>query len=138
MARIWACGFELQTTTSGVEWATATNGGVSIETSVKKSGAAALRFVASGGQTSIIHIFKTTQNSTWLRLYFYVTANPAVNRAVVTYMNSSNAKVSVRMTSGGSPVLQLFNEEDIVQVGSNSETISLDTWYRLEIGRAHV
>jgi hypothetical protein len=135
MTRLWACGFELQTTTVGVEWVTTTNGTPAIETTTKRSGAAAGRFNNSGAAENIIHIFRSAQGKCWMRAYIYVAADPTSdNRFILTVMNSANPKVGIRIRSGANVrKLSLWNEEDNVQVGSDSSALSASTWYRLEL-----
>lgn len=131
MARLWATGFELQTSTVGYEWATGTNGSPAIETSTKRSGNAALRINNTTAAEHITHIFRSAQGKMWARIYIYVVAYPTNTKAIYNFLNSTALKVAVRMSNAG--VLQLFNEEDIAQIGSNSSAISLNTWYRLEV-----
>ena len=134
MARLWSCGFELQTITVGMEWATGTNGTPVIDTSVKRSGAAALRINNTGAAENIIHQFRSTQGPCWMRVYINTTVAPSTDRIFINVMNSSNAKISVRMRSGANArKLQLWNDEDSLQLGSDSEVLTAGAWYRIEI-----
>jgi hypothetical protein len=75
--------------------------------------------------------YSTGQGAHYYITYFYLHAAPASDYDAFRWLNSSNAKVVVRIRS--TRVLQLFNFEDSVQIGSDSAAITLDTWYRLEL-----
>jgi len=134
MGTLFACGFELQSTTNTMEWATGTNGSPAIETSIKHSGAAALRINNNAAAENILHLYRNSQGPHWCSVYFYIVTNPSSTRQFITLLNSSNTKIGIRLMAGADAgKLQLFNEEDITQIGSNSSALSTSTWYRIDI-----
>ncbi len=131
MARLWSTGFELQTTTVGVEWTTTTNGTPAIETSIVHGGAAALRINNTTVAENIHHIVASAQGVRYYRFYINMQAAPSAILEFISVLNSGSRKVSIRSTTGRA--LQLYNQEDSVQVGSDSSALTLNTWYRLEL-----
>lgn len=132
MARLWSCGFELQTITVGMEWRTNTNNSPGIETTIVRSGAAAVRFNGTATLENFIHIVASAQGVRYYRAYIYLVAAPSIDGLkFYTVNNASNEKIGFRVNSNRT--LEFHNEEDFTQIGSDSSAISLDTWYRLEL-----
>ena len=133
MARVWSCGFELQTVTSGVEWDT-TVGSPTISTTVARSGAASLRCNVSGTTAYIQHQCSTSERAPWyVRAYYRWSSFPTTGSAIIMQaLDSANLPIaSIRVTSTG--VLQLWDDGASSQSGSDSEQLQLDTWYRVEL-----
>ena len=133
MARLWSCGAELQSATSGIEWDT-TTGTVSISTSVKRSGAASIRCNPVAGTGYISHRVRT--DGTGLicyRFYLRVASLPATDTTIFAHSDGSALYPRIRLKSTG--VLQVANSSN-TYVGSASSTLSLDTWYRVELSYA--
>lgn len=121
----------LQSITAGMEWRTSTNGTPAIETTIVRAGGTAIRFNNTGAAENIQHIFTTAQGVYYFCWYINLQAAPTTARSFLTILNSANQKVGIRITTGRA--LQLFNEEDSAQVGSDSSALTLGQWYRIEL-----
>jgi hypothetical protein len=136
MARIWSSGFELNSTTAGVEFTSTSVTLPSIVTSLVRSGTYALRanpttshqfvkysFALSGSEPSVVYI----------REYIRVASAPSTQTLVLsaTHHTTDQLKFSIRMNTDRT--LELWDEENGVQVGSDSTALDADTWYRLEL-----
>jgi len=130
MARIWSFGAELQSVTAGIEFTSILTNAPALETSLQRSGVAALR-ISNTAAEGFRHIYTAAQGSYFLRFYLKINALPATTQAIGGFRISGGYKVIIRMTTTGA--LQLYNFEDSVQVGSNSSNLSTGTWYRVEI-----
>jgi len=71
MARLWSCGFELQSTSDGMEW-DSTTGSPTIGTTIKHGGAASLRCNVSATTAYITHQYSATSPSVSFRVRFYL------------------------------------------------------------------
>lgn len=133
MARLWTAGAELQTTTAGIEYSANGTNAPAIETTTKRSGAAAWR-INNAATEFFRQAYTAAQGVYFFRFYLYVVTLPSVATKIVGgFMTTgSTFKVTVRMTTAG--VLELYNSEDSAQIGSSSSAISTATWYRVEIG----
>lgn len=124
MARRVSCGFELNSTTAGVELKTAPTGTVSIVTTPVRSGTYAGRC----NPTAATGYFTFTGATVPGYARFYV--NFASFPATTIKIFDSGFRGLIKITSGG--ILQLFEGAGGTQVGSNSSALSLGTWYRVE------
>lgn len=132
MARLWTCGAELQSLTAAVEYTTNFANAPALETSLQRTGAAAYRISNAAGAEGFRNQHTTAQGSFFFRFYLYVVALPTGTIKIAGFMTTgSTYKVIVQITSAG--VLQLYNNEDSAQVGSDSSAISTGTWYRIEM-----
>jgi hypothetical protein len=131
MARIWQGGAELQSATATVEFTAITTNAPSVETTIKRSGNAAWRISNTGGIEGFRTVHTTAQGSFFFRFYLYIVAMPASTKTIAGFSQAGSYKVGIRLTSGG--LLQLYNNEDAAQVGSDSSALSLNTWYRIEM-----
>ncbi len=129
MARLWSCGFELQSVTAAVEF-TAVIAAPVIETTTKRSGAAALR-INNAVSEGFRNVHTASQGAFFFRFYLYVVAMPAATTVIGGARITGSNKISIRLTTGGA--LQLYNSEDSAQVGSDSSALSTATWYRVEM-----
>lgn len=134
MALLWATGFELQSTTVGMEWRTTTSGAPAIETSIVHGGAAALRINGVAASDAIGHIVASAQGVRFYRTYFYLVAGSTGDNFTWTQVaNSANAKVSFRFRSAvNGNDLQFYNAEDSAAIGASFTDINTGEWYRLE------
>jgi len=133
MARLWSSGAELNSTAANVEF-TSNAGTVSIVTSPVRSGTYAVRSnpTASFGNVKYAYRAAATQESVFIRFYLRIGTLPSASTNWIFDTTGVGTKMILRMTSGGA--LQLYNAEDSAQVGSNSSALSVDTWYRIEVG----
>lgn len=131
MGRIWQGGAELQSVTGAVEFTAITTSGPAIETTIKRGGSAAWRINNASASEGFRHVHTSTQAEFYFRFYVYIVTMPTNTRFIGGFSQTGTYKVGVRLTSGG--LLQLYNQEDSAQVGSNSSALSTGTWYRIEI-----
>ncbi|GAA1766259.1 hypothetical protein [Streptomonospora arabica] len=138
MARVWSCGFELHSATSGMEW-DGTAGSPTISTDVARSpGGASLRCNPAAGTAYIQHRLAAADTSPWwVRVYVYIAALPDADVSLVEAVDDANLVVaSIRLTTTGT--LQLHDDHETLvgasQVGSDSDALSNETWHRVELG----
>lgn len=130
MSRLWTCGFELQSTDPGVEFETS-SGNVSIDTSVVRSGSASLRCDANGTPAYVDH-YVTSSDTAHLKVRAYIRLREYPNATTPIILAVDSVFVgtaSIRVTSSGR--LQLFDQ--LTQVGGESDVLSLDTWYMVDL-----
>lgn len=130
MARLWSCGFELNSML-GEGFADAVGSSTALVSTTKRSGTYACQCNPAGGfsQVNYQHRAAATQEDLYIRAYIRVATFPAATTNILGGVNSSTVRGSIKLTNGG--VLQLDNGG--VQVGSNSAALSLNTWYMIEI-----
>src|SRR3990167_6828631 len=134
MSRIWSSGFELNSTSNGVEVTTQGNGS-SIDSTVFRSGAYSWKVTLSVATSLSSYQYKAsdTQGDFYYRTYLYITTLPGSTVQIFTTFSSaaSARKVAIRLTSTGT--LQLYNQEDATQIGSDSSALNTGQWYRIEL-----
>lgn len=131
MARLWSCGFELQSLTDNVEVDSVT-GSPTINTTIKRSGNASLRANTTAA-TAFVHrrIGTGADNRDYfLRFYLYIATLPNATEEIAR-MYSDNAYGEIHLTSSGT--LQLFDAGAGAQRGSDSAALNTGQWYRIEI-----
>ncbi len=135
MARLSSIGFELNSTSAGVEYTGADtgSGGVSISSSTKRSGSYSFR--AAPNAVGDGHIRLTTNPANgpyYARAYIYVAAAPTNNPARILGFIDQGLEgiVRVRLKTDMTLILTDYN---VNQIGSPSSALSLDTWYRVEL-----
>ncbi len=126
----WAGAAGLQSITAGMEWPSVT-GTPTIETTIKRDSGAAWRIAPGATKQHQHNSYKTAQGVNYYRIYLYLVTAPAATRPWVSIDNGASRKISIRITNGR--VLQLFNEEDSAQIGSDSSAINTGEFYRLEL-----
>lgn len=126
MARLWSCGFELNSAVSGVEFtANSTN---SIVTTPVRSGTYAYR---CNTNTSSRYDFQaaSAQGPFYFRTYFRVDTLPSTTVGITRIASATSAMVcDLRMTTTGT--IQVV---DTVGTIGTSAALSTGTWYRLEL-----
>lgn len=137
MARLWSSGLELNSLTANVEL-TATNGGAgtkTIDSSVVRSGTYSFKIVTTSVQTGFfgyVYQAASTNGDFYFRFYFRYTGSIGAQTQIITIENSGGTKrAGIRINTDGT--LELWNEEDSAQVGSDSTALTADTWYRIEL-----
>ncbi|MFM9602682.1 hypothetical protein [Streptomyces turgidiscabies] len=132
MARLWTCGFELQSLTANVE-VTALTGTASISTTVHRAGAAALRCNPTAATGYIEHQVDTAASvkRTFHRFYLRIATLPSAATAVYAIGQSGFFPCHLRLGTGGT--LQLYDSSLGAAVGSASAALSTGVWYRVEI-----
>lgn len=142
MARQLICGFEA----GDFSECAATSGTVSIDASVRRSGAFALRAHPAGAATGHVHLNKRAADGVvtplnlatiYARAYVLFTTLPAAgSEEILTCDNLFTArKFSVRVTSAGK--LQAYDKTGTAQMGSDgATTLTTGRWYCLEVSIA--
>lgn len=134
MARLWSCGFELQSVTAAVEFDSTTGTAPTISTSTVNGGGASLKFNPSAATSYLTTQFAATSatNNVYVRFYVYFTSFPTANGITIAVVRSAAAgnNLTVRCNTAGT--IYLNNEQTSTQVGSTSSAMSLNTWYRIE------
>ena len=130
MARLWSSGQELNSATNGVE--NTFNFTPNIQTSIVRGGLYAANPTPSGTAYNFVYdpYGSNTQGDLYVRSYFRITTAPSTQSVVVSIAGSAFL-VSIRCNTDRT--LELWNEEDAAQIGSDSSALSLNTWYRIEL-----
>jgi hypothetical protein len=136
MARVWSGGFELNSTTAGVEFTVITNG--TIQSSVVRTGnyAGQITSLVSATARGFLYAFLNSAASghRYFRVYLRVGTRPSADNTIITLSNtnanvSSGAVVNIKLSSTGT--LKLFNST--TQIGSASAALNNDQWYCIEL-----
>lgn len=132
MARLWTCGFELQSTAANVEF-TSLTGTATISTSVHRDGAAALRSNPVAATGFIEHQVDTAASvkRTFHRIYLRIATLPSATTTVLAIGQSGFFPIHLRLTTTGT--LQLRDNNSGTDVGTPSAALAVDTWYRIEV-----
>lgn len=133
MARIKSLGFELNSHTADVELDTGSGTGSALVSTLAASGAYSNRITTAAANRNNVYTYRSaaTQESMFYRFRIRVVSAPSADVPIVVMRGLSTAdRVGIRLTTG--LTLQLFNEEDAAQVGSDSSALVLNTWYLVE------
>jgi hypothetical protein len=132
VARLWQCGFELNSTSTGMEFTTS-SGTISLQTGTVRTGTYALRAnpTASTGFVRW-HAFATDQAIVgYQRFYLNIATLPSTASSICRFLDTTNASTgAIRLSTTGT--LQLLNAAG-TQIGSSSATLSTGTWYMVEL-----
>ncbi len=139
MARIFMSGFELNSLTQGVElYPTPANAGtVTLSTTTVRTGTYSMRHHPTGGASvayTIQSIFPTDQSTqAYQRVYLRIASMPVGGPgSVLRFVNVGHSVDSCRISLTTAGKLQLLNSTG-GQIGSDSATLSLNTWYCVEL-----
>ncbi|MDJ1137930.1 hypothetical protein [Streptomyces iconiensis] len=135
MARLWTCGFELQSLAPEVEVMSLTGTG-SISTTIHREGAASFRSNPAAATGFIENRLDASgiNARTFHRFYLYIAALPSATTTVYSLGQSGYFPVHVRVTPAG--MLQLRDNQNTVDVGTASAPLATGRWYRVEIDAA--
>lgn len=130
--RLWSGGAELQSATAQVETNFNDGSALSVNTTTKRSGDASWRVnpTSSNAAFNKYYVNTPTQGKYWARFYIYVASAPNTEIGIFNF-NGVGTRISVRMNTDRS--IELWNEEDNLQIGSASSALSASTWYRVEV-----
>jgi hypothetical protein len=134
MARLWSCGFELQSATALMEWDTnAGTGAPAISTTTFRSGLAALRINPTTQQRYIEHQLDAsgTVKRTFHRFYLNIATAPSATTAIYAIGQSGFFPCYIRLTTARKLELYDGNTAAVVQTGAT--TLATGTWYRVEV-----
>lgn len=139
MTRLWSCGFELASSTNGMEFVPAggTPSNVTIQTSPVRSGSRSANTVMlSSNAKALGYQWRASAGAVnvYFRTYFYINTLPVNTTKIIALSQSVSFAInstapSIKLTSSGT--LQLFN--GVTQIGSDSSALSTGTWYRIEM-----
>lgn len=136
MARLYSCGFELQSATAGVEW-DANNGVPVINTTIKRSGAASLRVNPSNGTRFMSHQIYSTADAAahvFIRGYFYIASAPAAMTGLICWADSAVATTgwyAVKMLTDRT--LTVINSSGTSTAAGLSSAVPLNEWHLIEL-----
>ncbi|OGC95308.1 MAG: hypothetical protein A2W25_05170 [candidate division Zixibacteria bacterium RBG_16_53_22] len=125
-----AAGIETTSAVAGRE-ISSVSGTVDIETSLVRDSGKAYRFTPGTTKQIQHNSYSAGQGIHYYRVYLRLVTAPAGQRAWVSIDNSSALKIGVRL--GTDRTLQLYNEEDLANIGSASSAINTGEYYRLEL-----
>lgn len=137
MARLYFSGFETGHVHSEGAVQGGTGGLLTFDTAVFRSGLRSVKCDSGSGNGSPFFAAGFTGGQLgrnyYLRAYLlFSSAFPDNTTTVLQFWNGSVGCCSARVTSTGT--LQLWNNGNVSQIGSDSAALSLDTWYRVELG----
>jgi hypothetical protein len=132
MARLWHSGAEL-----GHEHAEGLtlSGTVTFDTGTKRTGTRSFKFETS----TTAYLTHTISGGATNRDYYAVahiyipsaSGYPSISSAIMRFTNAASFICSLYLTTTGT--LQLWDNADSAQVGSDSAVLAQDTWHRVEI-----
>lgn len=124
--RMFSSGFETNTLTDAIEWDTISDL-ASIDTSIYRSGESSMRINVTVDSGTANHVVTAMgAGSTYsVRTYMYIASAPSADTYILAYEFNN---VGIKLTNGRQ--LKLFGA---AQLGSNSATLDLNTWYRIEM-----
>lgn len=131
MARLRTTGLETNpgdNTHEAFEFLTAST----VQSSIVRSGKYAFLGNANDENFRIQYRASATSENIYYRAYIYVSSRPSTT--LTSFMRIANGVtelIKVMMNTDGT--IELWNDEDEAQIGSDSAALSLNTWYRLEI-----
>ena len=130
MSRLWSSGFELNTLGSEVEGIFNTGLG-QIGTGTVRSGTYA--YESDLPQAYINYQFAASAQTApfFIRAYIRIATLPNAQDRIIIAGSSGLLRIGIRMNTDGT--LELWNEEDSAQIGSDSSALSTNTWYRIEL-----
>jgi hypothetical protein len=132
MARLFACGFELNS--ANIEFNGDINGSLTVQSVTVRTGTYALRIgnLVSAAQKRVTHQFVAANSNGpfWVRFYFRRDTSPTADNQIFNWRNSSGTRI-VFLVINSSGALELWDEDG--QVGSDSAILASTTWYRIEL-----
>ncbi|UDM00080.1 hypothetical protein [Streptomyces longhuiensis] len=131
MARLWTCGFELQSAAAGVEILSVT-GAPTVSTTVHRLGTASLRINPSAATQYVEQQVDTGVVKRSLhRLYLRITTLPSATVTVYAIGQSGYFPAQLRLTATGT--LRLYDAFTGTDLGTASAALSVGQWYRIEL-----
>lgn len=140
MARLLTNGFELNSLTNAIDISgtnTSNGGTIAIDTTTKRHGGYSFHASNPGvsGLARCHWTFTAAASGPFFgRVYINIASLPTNTPTVVGIWDGTTLRSSLRITPAG--VIQLFNST--TKVGSDGPTLSLNTWYCLELKYSNV
>lgn len=136
MARKFTSGAEYQSIAADIEIDSTSGLTVSIDTAIKRSGAASWKFVSAATSPFITRQYTSANGDSHVRVPLYVQSmTTAANIAIALLRDATSGNnASIRLNRDGASTfhLELWDEQASAQKGSDSATLNTNTWYRLE------
>lgn len=131
MARLWHCGFELNSLTA--EGFTTSGSPQILNGSPVRSGTYYARINGTSAGESIRYQFAASdqQGKFYFRGYFYIAGSPTNTRQIMAIYNTALSAQKSAITLTASNKLQLFGSSS--QIGSDSLALTTNTWHRWEL-----
>src|SRR5438094_778333 len=133
MARLWQSGFELNSTTNGVEWG-ATFGSPTIQTTTARSGTYAGRInslVSATQKAFQFTLAAANANGPYFTSFYYQYATlPTAANTIFAY-EAANGSLIANIQIDNTGVLTLFNVT--TQIGSASSALQANTQYKIDV-----
>ena len=135
MARLLTSGFELQTVTAGVEWGSVGSGTPTIDTTLKRTGAASLKILNSSATSTNIEVGIVAAGTYYVRVYVYLTTSVNTASNIFNVISTEgNALSGVSLNTDNTLQLIYRNASNTwVQTGSKSSAINDSAWHRVEL-----
>lgn len=136
MARLFTSGFELNTTTAGVEWTSVGSSPPTIQSTTKRSGTYALQITSLSSLSSqkhLIYQYLSVEGSsnTYFRVYVRFDTLPTIEDAFVGFNDTTvSTSLLAYLTIDNSGVVKLYDEDGQI---TGTTTLSTTTWYCLEV-----
>ncbi|MBI4128294.1 MAG: right-handed parallel beta-helix repeat-containing protein [Parcubacteria group bacterium] len=132
--RLFSSGFELQSVTDGVEWSPV-NSSPTINTTTFRSGAASLNATATAStRKGVNYQFAGVDGNGpfWLRAYVRAATLPNAESRFMDFRTEPDLPITrAYLTVDNTGTLKLY--DDVGLIGTGGTTISVDTWYRVEL-----
>lgn len=134
MARLATLGFELQSTTPGVEYTSGSSSGLTISTSIVNGGLASMRVNPTSGFRWFGQVFSASLvgTATYVRTYIYIAAAPTVGVCEVIRMYASGAAAQRGGIELNADRTLTLRDQAGVAVASSS-ALTLNQWHRVEL-----
>ena len=134
MARIFSCGFELNSAAAGTEFGLIT-GSPTVQSTTARSGTYALQITSLSSATAqgagVNFLSAVGDGPYYIRFYFRYATLPSADNCIFIMNNGTGIAVpEVRMELTSTGELILSDEDGDI---GTSATLSANTWYRLEI-----
>lgn len=136
MTRLYQCGFEWQSVASGVEFATA-DGNLSVETTIKHSGAASCKLSGSiaasaiGGFTHTVTSTATFYVSFWI--YISAMDDDANETLYCDFYNAANNATSLAINRSGATYTATMYWNNWGASSATTFTITTGAWHQIQI-----
>lgn len=137
MARLWQCGFELQSVTANVE-TQIVNGSPTIDTTLKRSGAASLKVSKASAATCYVGQNVGATTALFIRSYINITTSVNANaRGFCPLVHDDLGDDIVGIGINTDDTLQFYyrrsSDAAFTTSGSATSALTKGSWYRVEL-----
>lgn len=132
MARLFTSGFELNSTTAGVEFTSVSGTAPTIQSSVVRSGGYAMEAGAAGIR-EVDHQFSATDvnGPYYARIYLYIDTAFTTDRPIIGFFFTNDAAIAyIRLNTDNTLSL---HPNSGTQIGSSSSALNTGQWYQIEL-----